>query len=121
MPQQAHFEQMITNEIPYDDEEMVRLAQPEMLQQLKETADVYASSDKGEMLRYHYRFGHLPYNNKLKQMAREGIIPRQLANIEPPKCAACMFGKLTKRAWRSKAKPKTLFVAKQPGQCISVD
>jgi len=50
MPQKTHFDQVISNEIPYDDEEMVRLAQPEMLQQLKETADVF------------YRFGHLPYN-----------------------------------------------------------
>ena len=54
MPQQTHFEQMITNEISYDNKEMVRLAQPQILQQLKESADVFASSDKGEMLRYHY-------------------------------------------------------------------
>jgi hypothetical protein len=32
-----------------------------------------------------------------------------------------MFGKLTKRPWKSKGAAKKLFVATKPGQCVSVD
>ena len=54
-------------------------------------------------------------------MAKEGIIPRRLGKVTPPKCAACMFGKLTKRPWRTKAPTKKIFVGTKPGQCVSVD
>lgn len=90
------------------------------LREIEEPQDVYATSDKGELLRLHYKYDHLPFN-KLKVRAKAGLIPRQLANCERPKYAACMFGKLTKQAWRSKAKTKKLFVATKPGQCVSVD
>ena len=118
--QQKHFEELIDSDLPLEDEDMIQLTQPHVIEQLQESVDVYASSEKGELLRYHYRFGHLPYN-KLKQMAREGIIPKRLAKVDPPKCAACMFGKMAKRAWRTKAKSNKIFVATQPGQCVSVD
>jgi len=80
----------------FDEEEMINLAHPSRIRDLNESTDVFAASDKGELLGYHYRFGHLPYN-KLARMAKEGIIPRRLGKITPPKFAACMFDKLTKR------------------------
>ena len=104
----------------YDDDAWDKLIQSDRAQELQEEQDVYATSDKGELLRLHYKYGHLPFN-KLKVMAKAGVIPRRLAKCETPKCAACMFGKLTKRAWRSKATAKKIFTATKPGQCVSVD
>ena len=68
---------------------------------LGEHADVYINFYRGELLRYHYRFGHLPYN-KLGKMAEADIISRRLAKVNEPKCAACMFGKKEKRVWHTK-------------------
>jgi len=103
-----------------EEENLMELVNEDAFATLKEAPDVYASTDKGELLRYHYRFGHMPYN-KLQALARAGIIPKRFANVQSPRCAACMFGKLTKRAWRTKGQKKKIFVATKPGQCVSVD
>ena len=66
--------------------------------QIQENEDVFASTDSGELLRYHYRFGHMLFA-RLKQMAKEGLIPKKLRNAKVPTCAACQFGKMTKRNW----------------------
>ena len=92
----------------------------EEFKELREHADVYAKSDRGEILRYHYRFGNLPYN-KLTKLAEAGIIPRRLANVNGRKCAACMFGKMTKMAWQKKKKGHPIFLARKPEQCVSMD
>ena len=42
---------MIKSEVPYNGNDMVRLAQTDTLQQLHESINVFVSSDKGEMLR----------------------------------------------------------------------
>ena len=105
----------------YDDDEWDQLLQSKDARELEEQQDVYATSDKGELLRHHYKYGHLPFN-KLRIMAKAGIIPRRLAKTDTPRCAACMFGKLTKRAWRTKAKrKKSIHTATRPGQYVSVD
>ena len=69
----------------------------------------------------HHRFQHISFA-KLQEMARQGILPRKLAHCKIPSCSACLYGKATKRAWRSKlskqtAEKKTL----KPGEVISVD
>ena len=79
-----------------------------------------ASTPYAELLRWHYRLGHMSFH-KLKAMARLGILPRQLMNVENPKCASCYFGKMTKRPWWSKAQPKRILPTTRPGQCVSVD
>ena len=79
----------------YDDDDWDKLIQSDRAQEFQEEQDVYATSDKGELLWLHYKYGHLLPFNKLKVMAKAGIIPRQLAKCETPrKCY--MFGKLTK-------------------------
>ena len=74
-----------------------------------------------EFLNIHYRSGHLGFQ-KLKMMARQGIIPNKFANAPIPVCTACMYGKATKKRWRDKPTkmPKELSV-KQPGDKVSVD
>ena len=44
--------------------------------------------------------------------------------MKPPKCADYIFGKMTKRPWRTKATVKQgsgIFKATKSGQCVSVD
>ena len=85
-------------------------------------ANVSAATDLAELIRWHYRLGHLSYN-KIKLLALLGIIPRRLAKITPPKCAGCIFGAMTKRPWRTKgaANRGKVKVAKAAGDVVSVD
>ena len=56
-------------------------------------------------------------------MAKQGIIPSHLQNTPTPACAACLYGRATRRLWRH-ATPKNKHTTKQitaPGQQISVD
>ncbi len=80
-----------------------------------------AANDQAELMRWHYRLGHLHFP-KLKQLAINGKIPKKLAKVTPPKCAGCLFGAMTKLPWRGKEKKSShLFVATKPGETVSVD
>ena len=83
--------------------------------------DVAASDATAELMRWHYRLGHLPFV-KLQQLAKNGEIPRRLAKVTPPKCAGCIFGAMTKKKWRDNTQDTHhIFVATKPGECVSVD
>jgi hypothetical protein len=75
-----------------------------------------------ELLHWHYRLGHLPFKN-LQEMAKRKLLPSSLSKCKVPTCAACLYGKATKRAWRSKSKPGNISpaVITGPGCCVSVD
>ena len=79
------------------------------------------TTDEALLLHYHYKFGHVSFN-RLKQMAKVGVIPKRLAKVQTPVCAACLCAKATKRQWRTKCqtayKPHT---ATEPGEVVSVD
>ena len=85
-----------------------------------------ALDGQAELLRWHYRLGHLAFS-KLKQLALAGEIPKHLAKVTPPACAGCLYGTMTKIPWRSKISKKDqdnkseVFEAVVPGQCVSVD
>jgi len=81
-----------------------------------------ASDDQAELMRWHYRLGHLPFP-KLKQLAVNGEIPKKLAKVAPPKCAGCLFGAMTKIPWHGKETKASheVFIATKPGECVSVD
>ena len=54
-------------------------------------------------------------------MAEQGIIPRKLARVPPPKCPSCLYGKAHRKPWRThkidpKIKPSTV-----PGAVVSID
>jgi transposase InsO family protein len=76
--------------------------------------------DKDELYRLHVRTGHLSFA-KLKAMAKRGELTSRLQNCEAPLCAACQFGKATRRPWRTKTKNRTIRQASKPGECVSVD
>ncbi len=80
-----------------------------------------ATSDEELMLHYHHRFGHISFQ-RLREMAKAGVIPKRLRNCNIPACSACMYAKATKKPWRSKTRND--FEKKRtpdPGEVVSVD
>ena len=74
-----------------------------------------------ELLRWHYSMGHLPFD-QIKHLAQTGQLPKRLLAVKKPFCAACQYGKMTKRPWRVKGENKhATKTATQPGQVVSVD
>jgi hypothetical protein len=55
-----------------------------------------------QLLHWHYRLGHVPFK-KIQARAHQGRLPKALANCKAPQCAACLYAKATKRAWRTRA------------------
>lgn len=90
----------------------------------EQKTSISASSPEAELMRWHYRLGHVSFQ-KLRAMALLGIIPKHLAKVKPPVCAGCLYGAMTKKPWRTKPSIKKearqVFKAKAPGECISVD
>jgi len=89
------------------------------------------SADQKELLRWHFRLGHVGMGH-LQWMIRSGKVPvrnqKGVANCERPKCAACEYGKATKRPTATGTNipnPDKEMNLKQnhlqPGQCVSVD
>ncbi|CAJ1954061.1 unnamed protein product [Cylindrotheca closterium] len=69
----------------------------------------------------HEKYGHLGFA-KLNLMARAGLIPRELANVDAPTCPGCACGKAHRKPWRYKGTNKRqIKPATHPGQVISVD
>ena len=49
-----------------------------------------------ELLRWHYHLGHLPFD-WIMQLAQTGQLPKRLLANKKPFCAACQYGKMTRR------------------------
>jgi hypothetical protein len=81
-----------------------------------------AASPQAELLRWHYRLGHTSFA-KLKLMSALGILPKRLASVQPPKCAGCISGAMTKKPWITRSDPSKVktVVVMGPGDCVSVD
>jgi hypothetical protein len=81
-----------------------------------------AANDQAELMRWHYRLGHLSFE-KLKQLTLNGKISKKFAKIAPPKCAGCLFGAMTKLPWHGKKSKSShkVFVTTKPGETVSVD
>ena len=83
--------------------------------------DCQKSTPEAELLMAHHRFQHISFS-KLQEMAYQGILPQRLAQCKIPTCSACLYGKATKRAWRSKQeRQRQRNQALKPGDVISVD
>jgi hypothetical protein len=84
--------------------------------ELEEDEHVYlaAVDNQAELMRWHYRLGHLSFA-KLKQLALNGKIPRCLAKVKTPACAGCLFGAMTKVPWRGRETSSEVFVATKAG------
>jgi hypothetical protein len=87
----------------------------------KDNEALFASDDQAELLCWHHRLGHISFS-MLKALAKNGEIPRRLANVKEPKCAGCLFGKMTKVPWQTQSKATSkVHEATYPGECVSVD
>jgi hypothetical protein len=76
---------------------------------------------EAEFLHYHYKYGHIS-PKRIQAMARLGHLPARLATCPIPICTACLYGKATRRPWRTK--PTTDYDPPKPnipGECVSVD
>jgi len=49
------------------------------------------------------------------------LIPRELSKGKAPRCATCMYGKMTKKSWRTKGNQRKIRTATIPDECVSVD
>ena len=58
-----------------------------------------------ELLRWHYHLGHLPFD-RIMQLAQMGQLPKRLLASKKPFCAACQYGKMTRRPLRVKGDNK---------------
>jgi hypothetical protein len=83
--------------------------------------DTHHGNVAAEFLKWHHRLGHIS-PCKIQLMAKEGRLPAKLASCNILMCTSCMYGKATKRPWRSKAPPNRIkSICTFPGQCVSVD
>jgi hypothetical protein len=75
-----------------------------------------------KLLKYHQRMGHISFT-RLQTMAKMGLIPRELRNCPIPACSACIYGKQTRKPWRTKHKKnhQSTPIILQPGDVVSVD
>ena len=80
------------------------------------------TNDQLELLRLHNKYGHISFK-LLQNLASQGLIPKKLGKCEKPTCPSCLYGKQTKRPWRTKASPMSIGGRKpsKPGECVSVD
>ena len=68
----------------------------------REDTTLAAANMQAELMRWHYRLGHLSFS-KLKQLAINGEIFKNLLSVPAPKCAGCLFGVMTKLLWHRKS------------------
>ena len=78
------------------------------------------ASDQALLMAYHKQLGHTSFA-QLQELAKQGIIPKKLANVPPLKCPSCLYRKTHKKPWRThkvdpKIKPSTI-----PGAVVSID
>jgi Reverse transcriptase (RNA-dependent DNA polymerase)/GAG-pre-integrase domain len=85
---------------------------------------VYAKtpSSSEELLKWHRRYGHMSMK-RIQRMATQGILPKHLATCPLPICQSCLFGKMSRKAWRQKGDISSQIGqgVVRSGQCVSVD
>ena len=75
-----------------------------------------------EMLRDHQRLGHISFD-RIREMARQGLLPKRYVKCPTPACSACLYGKATRKKWRTKTPTRGNLDkrATHPGAVVSVD
>ena len=88
-------------------------------QPVEEPPDV--TSKQAALRKCHNRLNHMPFA-RIRAMAQQGLLPKYLADVEPPMCASCAYGKMTRRPWRTKGQQTSKIVSvTRSGECVSVD
>lgn len=74
-----------------------------------------------ELLIWHDRLAHLPMR-RIQRLAQRGILPKRLSKCNVPVCPACLYGKLTRKPWRTSKQKSPIAPANlKPGELVSVD
>ena len=66
----------------------------------------------------HEKLGHTSFDI-LNRLAQAGLVPRDLAGVQPPKCPGCQYGKAHWKPWRLKGwrnSNRKLKPANRPGE-----
>ena len=89
---------------------------------IEDEEDRQVDNVTAEFLKFHHKFNHCS-PKRMQLLARSGVIPRRLAKCPVPVCSACLYGKATRRPWRTKPDntPSDGFVPTSPGEVVSVD
>jgi transposase InsO family protein len=95
-------------------------------------ANTNLSDAQKTLLMLHGRLGHVGFR-KIQWMVRSGKVkvrnPKNVSSCDPPKCASCLFGKMTKRPTQATHSPQPKEDREMalrsndllPGQRVSVD
>jgi Reverse transcriptase (RNA-dependent DNA polymerase)/GAG-pre-integrase domain len=87
---------------------------------LQDAPTAYEST-KAQMLEWHCRLGHLPFN-KIQELAKRGDLPSKFAKCAIPMCGACLYAKKTRRPWRGRPTSSiSTRVAAAPGDIVAMD
>jgi Reverse transcriptase (RNA-dependent DNA polymerase)/GAG-pre-integrase domain len=80
------------------------------------------SNKSAEFLQWHHRLGHISAK-KIRIMANQGFLPKYLAECKVPLCTSCLYGKATRRPWRTKGatNDNDQYTITRPGECVSID
>jgi len=109
--------------IEYENDDLVKFdtSLSEEAERMEEE-EVNEATPKQQLLIWHYRLNHVPFE-KLQRMAARGDILSHLANCPVPTCASCNYAKATRKPWRSKGSIRTREIPTitKPGDCVSVD
>ncbi|KAL7565945.1 hypothetical protein ACA910_008403 [Epithemia clementina (nom. ined.)] len=75
-----------------------------------------------ELLRWHYRLGHMSFE-RLRHMVKLGLLPKRLLQSNLPLCSACQYGKMHRKPWKTKGRSEGtgVRIATRPRQIVSVD
>ena len=82
--------------------------------------DLQRENISAEFLKLHQKFNHCS-PKRLQLLAKIGVIPPKFARCPVPVCSACLYGKATRRPWRTKAPNSPLYTPSKPGEVVSVD
>ena len=78
---------------------------------------------QNKLLTIHERLGHVSFP-VLKLLAKCGMIPKELENVDPPRCPGCAYGKAKRKSTGVKGwhnNKRSIKPVKYAGQCVSVD
>jgi GAG-pre-integrase domain len=73
------------------------------------------------LISWHCKMGHVSMH-RLQAMASRGLLPRKIAKCRVPLCQSCIYGMMTRKAWRAKGEVSNILRnVDKPGQHVSVD
>jgi hypothetical protein len=121
-PHDQHDDDLPTTSTPQREQPVMIDFLPELdRRQVKEPPDI--TSKQAALRQCQERFNHMSFA-RIQSMAKQGLLPQFYADIEPPFCASCVYGKATRRPWRTKGeqgRTTKLVPICRSGDCVSVD